>query len=67
MQESTVRRQGNSVIIGIPKEIVRALNWKEGDTVALIVKDVPLGVLGTQKILEVEKLVRPRDLANTTK
>jgi len=62
MKEATIRQQGNSLVIGLSKETLQLLGWKKGDVVGLKVKEIVVGDLGKQKILEIEKLVRPSDL-----
>jgi len=33
-----LRRSGNSTVITIPKEVMKSLNWKDGDYVSLETK-----------------------------
>jgi len=35
-----LRKQGNSLVVTIPKGIMQTLNWEEGDELFLEVKDV---------------------------
>ncbi len=55
-----LRKQGNSLIITIPKEQLDILKWNENDYVLLETKDAEKSYFGSTKTLNVEKVTEEK-------
>lgn len=52
-----LRRQGNSLVVTIPKELIEYLNWKENEYVLVEAKESSENLrFGGEKMLKIERV-----------